>query len=105
MCWTGWYNILWAPIMCSGAFGLQGIPVKLVYPFRTDNYGITAGRTGRKVSHFAMDTAWNVDWCSRIYATTEGEFYAPYCCVIAEHCSVKKEYNLLHFNATSLSKI
>lgn len=60
--------------MCSGAFGLQGIAVKLVEPFRTENYGIPAGKIACKVSHFAMDTAWNVDLCNRIYATTEGDF-------------------------------
>lgn len=61
---TGWYTILWGPIIAYGVFGLETIANKLVDPFGTDDIDIPVDELCSKASNAVLEGVWAVNWGS-----------------------------------------
>lgn len=69
---TGYYTILWAPIISFGVLALENIAVKLVDPFGSDDIDIPVEAMCNEASTDIITTVLDCKWDTTEYTASEG---------------------------------
>lgn len=100
---TGFYTILWAPIISYGVLGLENIAVKLVDPFGDDDIDIPIDKLCREASENVLEAVLSSDWDCTKHTTPRGDPCEPYIGTKMDSMAFYRRRSLPHFEGDKSS--